>query len=374
MIKDTCFLKEEEQDIVLNNLGHPILGAFTDALKQRVLKRIARSGLIGPEDNTQWWYVAFEYIADASYYYRLFRDAATGSWLKGVVLSVVRKSEDDWVGPVFRNHDTPLKGNLETAHLNWAIAVALDLAPDLFSEEEIKEIQQALERGVELCKRWLHVNVHLGNWRSIMLAGIVVPAAVMEHTALLQEYIPEVNRCLEAFQADGSYGESLQYANYLAYSIMLIYESVCRKYPAFAVEINMDAYAGAVEWIAYSMFYAAPLTGMGREPRPRAANFNDSAAIFRPSGDLLLHIASRLHPEDKNARLAKWLFEQYYEKYPEQGPNNLASFGFVNDWGFLSVSLYLQSVSSTSPAAMNLPPTHAFSNGNHFIRDAWNGK
>jgi hypothetical protein len=121
------------------------------------------------------------------------------------------------------------------------------------------------------------------------------------------------------------------------------------------------------------MFYAKPLHNWGEEPMARAANFNDSAAIFRPSGDILLHIAVR--SEDENERgLAKWLFEKYYTTNPNLAPHDLATLGMRNDWGFLTLPLLTYESKAISPEEANLPLTTIFSNGNGFIRDAWDGK
>jgi len=121
------------------------------------------------------------------------------------------------------------------------------------------------------------------------------------------------------------------------------------------------------------MFYAKPLSGWGTEPRARSANFNDSGATFRPSGDLLLHIAARSDSAEERG-LARHLFETYYAPVPTQGPHDLATFGMVNDWGFLTLPLLISKSQSLSPEKVNLPLTHSFSNGHAFMRDAWDGK
>jgi hypothetical protein len=121
------------------------------------------------------------------------------------------------------------------------------------------------------------------------------------------------------------------------------------------------------------MFYSKPLQGWGEKPRARAANFNDSAAIFRPSGDVLLHIATRSEKETERG-LAKRMFEKYYVPVPNQEPHDLATLGMRNDWGFLTLPLLTYESKSISPEEANLPLTTIFSNGNAFIRDAWDGK
>ena len=220
---------------------------------------------------------------------------------------------------------------------------------------------------------------YLANWRGILTSGVVVAAAVLGDEALLDEYVPELSRCALAFQPDGSYGESLQYGNYLAFALMLGHESLCRTYPEKAALLDVSAYGRGMRWVASSMFYQKPMGGSwGHEPRARAANFNDSAAIYRPSGDVLLHLAARSgrsRSESAEERgLARHLFEMYYANVPKQGPHDLATFGMVNDWGFLTLPLLTHDTKEVSPAEAGLPLTHSFSNGHAFMRDAWDGR
>ncbi|MBC7892172.1 MAG: heparinase II/III family protein, partial [Sphingobacteriaceae bacterium] len=189
------------------------------------------------------------------------------------------------------------------------------------------------------------------------------------------ETLPDLRLCHEAFQPDGSYGESVQYGNYLALALTLSHEALIRRFPEKAATLDAPAYGRGMAWVASSQFYAKPLGGSwGDEPRARAANFNDSAALFRPSGDVLLHLATRSGSETERG-LARWLFQEYYEPVPTQGPHDLATFGMVNDWGFLTLPLLTHDLPpALSPKAAGLPLTHAFSNGHAFVRDAWDGK
>src|SRR5690606_20662475 len=107
-------------------------------------------------------------------------------------------------------------------------------------------------------------------------------------------------------------------------------------------------------------------------PRPRSANFNDSAALHRPSGDLLLHIAARARDAlPAEAGLARWLFDTLYTPAFEQSPHDLATFGFVNDFGFLAFPLLPQAAAALVPDAAGLGTLEAFSCGDVLARDAW---
>lgn len=375
-----AFLTEAEKDAILTR-PDAVLARFRAALAQRVAGRLDTPALADDAAGTDrgrlgWWYPAAEYLSDAAMEHALAPTPALAQWLRDETLRIARRPVSDWVGPWFRSHAEPFTGHLETAHLCWGIAAVLDLAPEVLSEDEQEEVRQALhEKGLTLCQRWLRQNTHLANWRGIMASGATVAAAALGQEDLLDELLPDLARMAQAFQPDGSYGESLQYGNYLANALMLAYEALIRKYPTQAKTLDVAAYGRGMGWMAQSMLYRKPLPGWGPDDRARAVNFNDSAALFRPSGDLLLHVATRYRADPVQAGLARGLFQTYYEPCPAQGPHNLASFGFVNDWGFLTLPLLAQPLPAVrSPEQAGLPLTAAFANGNTFVRDSWDGK
>ena len=135
-------------------------------------------------------------------------------------------------------------------------------------------------------------------------------AVVLEDEKTVLELLPELDLCQQALQDDGSYGESLQYGNYLLLALTFAHEAVFRQYPQF--RNPKSEFPKSMHWFATSMFYAKKLTGWGDESMARAANFNDSAAIFRPSGDVLLHVAARSKDKIEQG-LASWLFKKLFE-------------------------------------------------------------
>ena len=370
------FLSDTEKAIIArerNNCDSLVL-IFFNALHHRVYERVAWGNLLGPNATTIWWHSAAEYLSDAAMSYALEPTPELAHWLNAVTLNITRKPVYDWVGPEFRDHSEPFTGHLETAHLCWGVSAVYDLAKEVFSITEQQEIRQTLqEKGLTLCRRWLDKNQHLANWRSILASGAIVASVVLEDEATLTALLPELELCPQALQPDGSYGESLQYGNYLALALTFAHEAVLRGYPQLFDPALTNTISKSINWFASSMFYQKPLLGWGEEPRARAANFNDSAAIFRPSGDLLLYVVARSKIETEQG-LAQWLFEQYYVPYPTQGPHDLATLGMRNDWGFLTLPLLCYPTQSIAPAAANLPLANSFSNGNAFIRDAWEGK
>lgn len=371
----SIFLSDTEKTTILNEIDNEksLISVFFHALQKRVYERVSWENLLGPNATTIWWHSAAEYLSDAAMSYALHPTPELATWLNKETLEIVRKSEYEWVGPEFRDHSEPFTGNLETAHLCWGVSAVYDLAKGAFSENEQQEIKSALqEQGIVLCRRWLDKNVHLANWRSILFSGAMVSAVVLEDEKTVNELLPEFELCQNALQEDGSYGESLQYGNYLLLALTFAKEAVLRINNVGKV-LNLADVGKSLSWFATSMFYAKPLHGWGDESRARAANFNDSATIFRPSGDILLHTAARSENETERG-LAKWLFEKYYVPVPNQGPHDLATLGMRNDWGFLTLPLLTYESKSISPEEANLPLTTIFSNGNGFIRDAWNGK
>jgi len=371
----SLFLTGDEKDTILTS-PDPVVKRFRQALRQRVTSRLAVPGLQAEtiplgRATLGWWYPCAEYLSDAAMQYALEPTPELAAWLRSTTLIIARRPIGDWVGPWFRSHAEPLTGHLETAHVCWGVAAVLDLAGDVFTEAEQTEVRAMLyDKGVVLCRRWLQRNSHLANWRGILASGALVASAALGHDDLLEEFTPEVARMARAFQPDGSYGESLQYGNYLANALMLAYESLVRKHPVLAAQLDVGAYGRGMGWMAQSMLYRKPMAGWNDEPRARAVNFNDSAALFRPSGDLLLHVAVR-YDDAVQAGLARWLFQEYYEPCPTQGPHDLATFGMRNDWGFLTLPLLMNSAPVRSPEAAGLPLTASFSNGNTFIRDNW---
>lgn len=374
----TLFLTEDEKQSVLDacERGDLIVNRFWTALNSRTTRRASSPGLLGQGEDATWWYPAAEYVSDAAMAYALQPSPVLGVWLRDTVLALARRPVADWVGPWYRDHTArPPVGHLETAHLCWAMGTAIDLAADAFTEQELAELRAALvEKGLALCRCWLQRNTHLANWRAVLAAGVAVAAAVTGDRENLEYAARETHLCAQAFQPDGSYAESLQYANYLAYALMMAYEAISRAAP----EMNPagpEVYARSLPWIAASMLYMKPLSGWDAQPRARAVNFNDSGALYRPSGDVLLQVAARCrNTMPTEAGLARWLFDTFYAPVPSQGPHNLASFGLRNDWGFLTLPLLVRSAPALSPAEAGLPLVAGFSNGNLFIRNSWEAR
>ncbi len=370
----SLFLTDHERARLVSPLLDSPTAELLAAMQLRVRLRAVSPGLTDRTATTEWWHHAAEYLTDAALIHAVRPSPEVDAWLRAAVLSIVRRPQRDWGGPAFRGYGTvdPI-GTLETGHLTWSLAVALDLAADLFPPDEHEEIAAALRfHGLAASRRFLTYTGFCHNWNCVLLAGAAVAAAVLDDRDALAEVIEWFPLAADHFQPDGSYGESLQYANYAAYSIILAREAILRRAPE--TEVTLEPYTRIVHWAAQSFFHRKPLSGWGAIDRSRSANFGDSTALFRPSGDLLAHIA--VHGRESlptEAGLARWLFDTLYFPANEPPPHDLASFGFLPGFGFLSVILLPDAAAAISPMEAGMPETAAFSGGDVFARDSWKG-
>lgn len=372
----TLFLSDSERSRIVATRAVAPVRDFYWALISRVETRAATPGLLGPDTTCEWWHCAAEYLTDAALVQALRPAPAIAAWLRAAVLEIVRRPLSDWVGPAFRDHTCqPPQGNLETAHLTWSIAVARDLAADIFNEAEQAEVDAALRRGLELCQRWLDAHDHISNWRCVLNAGVAVAAAVLGEGAAMDRAVAEYRRSVDFFQPDGSFGESLQYGNYAASALMLAREALIRRRPESAETLSLQPWIGKVRWDALALLHVKPLPGWPGGARARSVNFGDSAAIYRPSADWLLCVATRgraAHPTE--AGLARGLFDRLYQPEPTQGPHDRASFGFVNDFGFFTLLFLPDAAPALTPPEVGLPRVATVTAGDVFLRDVWSGR
>ena len=370
----SLFLTNDEAERIKSMPANSPAIELLSAIEERVRLRASGPGLTDASATTDWWHHAAEYLTDAAFVHAVRPSPEVDAWLRSAVLAIMRRPLSDWAGPPFRGFDgRHLVGSLETGHLTWGIAVAFDLASDIFTDAERLEIASVLRtNGLIPCRRYLENTTFCHNWNCVLLAGFIVSAAVLGDEEALAEAIAWFPLAADHFQPDGSYGESLQYANYAAYSIILAREAIVRRSPS--TSLTLEPYARIVHWAAQALFYRKPLSGWGEIARARSANFGDSAALFRPSGDLLIHIAARARESlPVEAGLARWLFDALYFPANEPPPHDLASFGFLPGFGFLSIVLLPDAAPALSPVEAGLPTTAAFSGGDAFARDAWGG-
>lgn len=368
--RERAFIKDEYTDGVTAGLYWTTLN--------RVMRRAESPGLIHRSDTVEWWYAAEEAITDAAMMLALQPSPQLAGWLRDVTTSVVRRSVDDWIGPWFRDHSkTPPHAELETGHLTRGVAVVLDLVPEILTEAERDEVTGVLrDRAIPMAIRHLEEDrsgVH--NHRCVVNAGLAVAAAVLNDRPAMEIAAREFRLYCQAYQPDGTYAETLQYANYANWSMMLVYEALVRRDSTYADSLNMRAYAGYARWAAYSFLYLKPLDRWGQQPRPRSVNFGDSAALFAPSAEVLLHIASRTKDSDPaDAAVARWLYETADGQAPALPPHDQATFGFQPRPGFLTMPLLASAAAAQSPSALGLSTLGTFECGDVIARDAWDGR
>jgi len=372
--RKSLFLTETERARLMSLPSTSPTASLLTAMQARVIRRAVSPGLTDKSATTEWWHHASEYLTDAALVHAVRPTPAVDAWLRACVLDIIRRPVADWAGPGFRGYTGgDMVGTLETSHLTWGIGVAYDLSSDLFTPSERDEITTALrEKGLIPCRRYLDKIDFFHNWNCVLLAGYSVAATVLGDEKAIEDATAWLPTAADHFQSDGSYGESLQYGNYAAYSLMIAQEALLRYNSS--KPITLEPYGRIVNWASYAFMYRKPISGWPIMDWPQTVNFGDCSSMFRPSGDLLIHIAVRARKElPLQAGLASWLFNSLYFPANEPGPHDMASFGFINGFGFLSVIMLADAAPAISPTEAKLPAIAAFSGGDAFARDTWGG-
>lgn len=359
--------------------GHIAKGDKLDQLWQGLVQRVEKQTgtlkLVQPGDTIEWWHLVWERISDAAFVYAINRDERVGEWLKHNVLEIINRPGTDWHGPAFRGRAVPQYGVLETTHVGMAVAEAYALCPELFSESERVLICEKIKDECQApCKISLD-NIttkkgNISNWFMVLLNGFGTSSIILNDRDAVLEAIAHYQTAARMFNAD-SYGESLQYWNYAAHHLSNFQEMLTRYDPELAKQTDLMCYARCIPWAVHSLMYMKPLGTSEDKIMPRSLNFGDSAAIFRPSANLLLQVAKRAKEEAPQlAGLARWLFEETYSVL-ELERNELATFGFINSFQFMSLLHYAEAAAPLSPEAAGLPLAQEFEAGNVIIRDGW---
>lgn len=348
-----------------------------DAIRERVCKNTKENTLVQPGDTQEWYHLCWERISDASFIYHMEEDAALGRWLHDRVLEIVRKSADEWLGPWYRNRSEDAdeqEGYPETSHITLAVCEALDNCDLLFTEEELAECREAIRvKGMLPCMRYCNGTVaranHINNWFMVLLNGFGAAAVLLGDSEAVRLAV-EYSHVAASLYNEDSYGESLQYSNYATLHLSHLFEVLIRSGQADRKELNLQCYTNLMTWYAASFLCRKELK-KEETVYPRFVNFGDSAAIFRPSGDVLVQVASRMKECDKRAAgLASWMFMTLYAD-PYAGPDELASFSLYSHFQYHSVLMLPDCIESMDPAQAGLSQEILFSGGHVIVRDAW---
>lgn len=344
------------------------------ALKDRVSKNTVRDSLLQPEDTQEWYHLCWERISDASFAYYMEPEERLGKWLHARVMEIVEKSPEEWIGPWYRRRCPIPEGYLETAHITLAVCEAVENCPSLFSTEERNACLKSIrEKGMfpcmRFCRRVVEEAGSINNWFMVTLNGFGTAAVLLQDMESVRLAV-EWSHVAAALYNKDSYGESVQYSNYASLHLSHLNEVLIRSGLVEQKALNLQCYTNLMNWYAASFLYCKPLR-VGEPAYPRTINFGDSAAIFRPSGDLLVQVAVRTKDQNRRAAgLASWLFQQVYAD-PALGPDELATFGFFNQYQYFSVLMLPDCPPPISPREAGLPTAMSFEGGQIILRDSW---
>ena len=347
---------------------------FYNGLKNRTERNTKEDCLVQSTDTQEWYHLAWERMSDASFVWAVERPEPLGRWIRSRILELVRLSADDWIGPWYRKRGGPQPiGALETSHIALAVCEAYENCSDLFTEEELQEIKNAIrEKGMILCKRFCEGTVrekqHINNWFIVLLDGYGTCALVLDEKEEIGQAM-EWARLAASLYSPNDYGESIQYSNYSNIHLTHFNEIAIRRgYPP--EELEMDCYTRLMPWYASSFLHIKYIDSVD-SLAPRTLNFGDSAAIFRPSGDVLAHISARMKDRfRREAGLARWLLDTLNGEYYNLS-SELATFGFVNQFQYYTILLYPCLSQPLTPGQAALSEVMAFDGGHVIARDRW---
>ncbi len=342
---------------------------------RRVAGYTDTTDLVKMYDVTKWWHLIWERIGDAAFVYLMNGDEKAGAFVHDTVMhTCLGRKPEEWIGPFFRKMKEPPVGQLETAHISCAISAAYDMCPDLFSDEEKEIVKRLLrERILPWCKEFVDAGGWFNNWRMVLLNGYTVAACILGDNDAVKYAVEKFNLLTGAYNSD-SYGESVQYSNYASLNLTHAYEVLISYDPSLKEKLDSSYQANMIKWYAASFMYMKPLNDVnwGDMPYPRTLNFGDSASIFRPTGDVLMHVAKRFaksRPDD--AALAMWLFETTYKE--DVGPYDRSTFGFFNQYHYYTFINYVSAaeVKPLSPKEVGMPLISVFETGMVAYRTSW---
>lgn len=370
----SCFIKKEEIQAFQQSKENGIQKHLYELLKSRVSYNTRENRLVQSSDTQEWYHLVWERMSDAAFLYHMEKDERLGKWVHDRTMEIVKLSAEDWVGPWYRNNLRKRKvGALETGHITLAVCEAYENARDVFTPEEQQEIREALRtKGMLLCRRFADeiLEGKSGyNWFMVLLNGYGTAAIVLEEKEEIRHALELIEVLAKLYNAD-SYGESVQYSNYASLHLAFLMEIMIRSGNAEVSGLPISCYGNLMEWYAASfqrMKYAEEF----QCEVPRTFAFGDSSNLFRPTGNLLAHIAVRLKESDpKKAGLASWLFETVYG---QERPltDELATFGFFNQFAYHSILMYPDMCKPLSPREAGLPLDMRFEVGHILIRDRW---
>ena len=329
-------------------------------------------------DRTKWWHYIWERVGDAAFVYAITGDEKIGSYVHDVTMEMYTpKKFAEWIGPWFRKIQDPPVGMLETAHISCAICAAYDMCPELFDDEEKETILNSLkERILPWCKRFIQRLHSFYNWKMVLYNGYTTAACILGDKEAIEYAVEYFKLAIRAYNKD-SYGESVQYSNYASFNLLHAYEMLVAYNSELAGELDSSFEANLMKWYAASFMYMKPMNDpdWGDKEYPRTINFGDSTVMFRPTGDVLMHVAKRFANTRKvEAGLAMWLFETTYKE--DLPPYDRSTFGFFNQYHYHTFINYVstEEVKPISPKEAGMPLVNSFETGTIVYRNDWDNQ
>lgn len=368
------FIKEEEILRFQDRVPGELPDRLYMILRDRTLFNTSEDKLVQSTDTQEWYHLVWERMSDASFVYGVEKEERLGRWVHDRTMELVRLSIDEWIGPWYRINLRQRKaGALETSHITLGVCEAYENARELFTQEEQQEIREALRtKGMLLCRKFVD-EIYEGkngfNWFMVLLNGYGTTAVVLDEQEEI-EHAKELFNRIALFYNKDSYGESVQYSNYASLHLAFLAETLIRSGYARDGELPINCYGNLMEW------YVASIQRMKYDESfdcqvPRTFAFGDSSNLFRPTGNLLAHVA--VHLKEKNpklAGLAAWLFEKVYSQEKPM-MDELATFGFFNQFAYHCILMYPDMSKPLSPEEAGLPLSIRFDIGHILIRDKW---
>ncbi len=277
-----------------------------------------------------------------------------GRFLHDHIMQIARLPEAFWLHRELRVYkpDRPY-GMIETGQLSRAVVSALSGAEDLFTPEELAEVNDALRRkALAPMLNYLEDTRSVNNFLAIVGIGTYVtgkylndPQARAAGKAALLRYI---NGSVEE---DGSYGEGIGYFEFpmgaLLFAVAAMSSDERKNF------FEQSGLRRSPEWLAYPYLYSSV-----EEDKTLRCVYGDNSYMGRPSLLFLAMIA-----DVYGDPVAAWLGRKF---------SAVPSSWLCGLWEWALVHFSENKAGAPATAAVaNLPLIRGFANGENFIRSSW---
>jgi len=331
--------------------------AFACACWQDVVQSandVLRQGSFAGDRGKPYVYAPRQYLANAGLAYLLTGDETVAAFLRCVVLDLMPRPLAFWLHASLRqsNYRNGV-GSLETAHLGAAVALATDLAQDIFTPDEMRAIRDALrEKAFGPCVKFVRTRgKSVNNWMAVVAGAVVVMGRFLDEEDEVRHAEQAIYRYLEVVEADGSYGENLGYLSYpiqsLANPVLVL--GLERVRPAFL----KSGLQGSLAWMTYHYLLRDPHDGVCAKG---AMNPGDNDFEQMPNY-LVCQMLARIFDQG----LGVWLNQTYHGADASSGAIGLMMHGRFGR----------SALEPRSPEECDLPLFETFENGQAFIRSSW---